>query len=56
MLVLCLVSMFTGDSKLTIGTKINIIRGSISKILGGGLLQPPPSADVLQKMAQADEG
>ncbi len=34
MLVLNLVSMFRGHSKLTIGTKINIIRGFILKILG----------------------
>ena len=30
------ISMFRGDSKLTIGTKISIIRGFIAKICEGG--------------------
>ena len=33
--------MFTGDSKLDIGTKLSIIRGSILKISGGGGYHPP---------------
>ena len=55
MLVLYLVPMFRGDPKLYIGTKINTIRGFILKSQGGGWYNPP-SADMLQKMAQVDEG
>ena len=36
MLVHFLVSMFKGDSKLIIGTKMHIIRGVILKTMGGG--------------------
>ena len=55
MLVLILVSMFRGDSNLTIGTKINTIQEFILKSQRG-VGTTPPSADVLQNMAQADEG
>ena len=41
LLVLYLVSMFRGDSKLNIGTKLSIIRGSILKISGGVDTTPP---------------
>ncbi len=55
MLVLNLVSMFRGHSKLTIGTKINIIRGSFRKYEGGG--NPPPTWwFVLPKNPWWDEG
>ncbi len=40
MLVLILVSMFRGDSKLTTGTKISIIRWFILKISGGVVTTP----------------
>ena len=56
LLVLYLVSIFRGDSKLNIGTKLSIIRGSILKISGEVDTPPPPPLDVLQKMAQLDEG
>ncbi len=49
MLVLNLVLMFRGHSKLTIGTKINIIQGFILKIWGGVVTTPSLVVRVTKK-------